>query len=276
MNDNRQTPNIVVCNSLISACASAGQWELALCLLEKMQVFTLEMDIFSVSGAINACEKGGEWRRALHLCNNLLKIRLAPNVVAISSAITACAKASRWEISLFLLHSMGELQVQANAFSYSSVMSGCQKVGSWHQALELFRQMPTAGLVPDVVSCNAAFQGIARWEMASQLVDEMDKKQVPVNELSFNSAIGACATVNEVAAVQATAQSQSLSVTVLRGLKEPSNSARCMSYASGFQTVSGNFIDLLFGLFLQGHVLDSQGSSCEKQTNKNDNLGIPY
>ena len=108
----RQPLNTLVCNALVSACASAGRWRLALAFLEEMASLSLEMDIFSWSCAIDACEKGGEWQRALHLCNRLHEMHLAPNVVAMSSAMSACAKASRWEISLLLLGSMSEFRVQ--------------------------------------------------------------------------------------------------------------------------------------------------------------------
>ena len=218
----RQGFNILVGNALISACAAAGQWRLVLALLEEMSSVSLEMDIFGWSGAIHACETGGEWRLALHLCNHVQKIRLEPNVVSISSAMSACAKASRWELSLLLLFSMSELRVKPNEFSFSAIMAGCQKVGSWPQALHLFGRMFDAALVPDVISCNAAIEGLAQWELASHLVEAMRKRSVPVNELTFNSAIGACSKVNELTRVEATAETQSQSVRLLRDLQPKS------------------------------------------------------
>ena len=217
----RQPLNTLVCNALVSACASAGRWRLALAFLEEMASLSLEMDIFSWSCAIDACEKGGEWQRALHLCNRLHEMHLAPNVVAMSSAMSACAKASRWEISLLLLGSMSEFRVQPNSFSFSAIMAGCQKLGGWHQALYLFRSMSDAALEPDVVSCNAAIEGLAQWEVASHLVYEMDGRGIPVNELSFNTAVGACSKVSEFVRVQAIAQTQSQSEGALTELGRP-------------------------------------------------------
>ena len=227
MVEQRQPLNILVCNALVSACASAGRWRLALAFLEEMARLSLEMDVFSWSCAIDACEKAGEWQLALHLCSHLHEMHLGPNVVAMSSAMSACAKASRWEISMLLLGSMSELRVQPNTFSFSAIMAGCQKLGSWHQALYLFRSMSDAALEPDVVSCNAAIEGLAQWEVASHLVNQMDRRSIPVNELSFNTAIGACSKVSELIRVQAIAQTQSQSESALTGLGRPKSKTKC-------------------------------------------------
>ena len=213
---------MLVYNSLLAACASAGQWRPAVELLGRMSALSLEMDIFSLSSTINACEKGGEWQRALHLCTIIPRLHLAPNVVAVSSAMSACAKASRWQLSLLLLRSMSELRVQPNAFSFSAVMAGCQRVSSWHQSLYLLSRMFFAGLVPDVVSCNAAIEGLATWEVATHLVDEMEQRGIAVNELSFNTAISACSRVGQVTRVKAAEQTQSQSVSVLTNLQAQS------------------------------------------------------
>ena len=232
MVEQRQPLNILVCNALVSACASAGRWRHALAFLEEMARLSLEMDVFSWSCAIDACEKAGEWQLALHLCSHLHEMHLAPNVVAMSSAMSACAKASRWEISMLLLGSMSELRVQPNTFSFSAIMAGCQKLGSWHQALYLFRRMSDAALEPDVVSCNAAIEGLAQWEVASHLVNQMDRRSIPVNELSFNTAIGACSKVSELIRVQAIAQTQSQSESTLTGLGRPKSIKKVWSVPS--------------------------------------------
>ena len=57
----------VTCNSAISACGRASEWQQALGLLELMEKKLLEADTISCNSAISACEKAGKWQEALSI-----------------------------------------------------------------------------------------------------------------------------------------------------------------------------------------------------------------
>ena len=83
-------PNLVMCNGLLSACQTAGQWQRAVTILAEM------------------AEK---WR-------------LQPDLISYVTAMTAIngQDGDNWEVALQLLHCMGENQVEARGGVERSVI----------------------------------------------------------------------------------------------------------------------------------------------------------
>ena len=57
--------NNITDSAAISACEKGGQWQMALQLMEDMQVKGFPAHTITYSAAISACEKGGQWQGAL-------------------------------------------------------------------------------------------------------------------------------------------------------------------------------------------------------------------
>ena len=127
----RVVPNTVSYNSLISACGTGFQWELALHVLGDMRA---PKDRLSFSSAITACEKVGRWVIALSLLVQL-SILQRPDAIAYNSAVSVCENAGQWKQAGQLLVCMRASRVMPTVVTYSAVISACAKAQQWQWAL---------------------------------------------------------------------------------------------------------------------------------------------
>lgn len=77
---------------MISACAKAGQWRVALGALAAMMQSQLETDTITYNAVISACEKGGEWARALVLLGVMVPRMVFPDNISYNAAVSACGR----------------------------------------------------------------------------------------------------------------------------------------------------------------------------------------
>lgn len=191
------SPELISCNSLLSCCAQAGQWQLSLHVLHVlMPQLRVDPNVISFSCAISACDKAkSAWNVALALLQWMWKQRVTPNVISFSSAMSACEKCSRWEQALELLGAQLKWDILPDGVSYNSAISACEKAAKWELALLVSDEMPKAQLSPDVVTYNsaiAACESCGVWATALELLDFMDQASVMPDLISFSSAITAC------------------------------------------------------------------------------------
>lgn len=93
------TPNwcTVGCNSCLSACEKAGEWQQATKMLELL--VNLEMaDLISFNALLSACEKGNSWSAALHLLKDMEDRELTPDVISYSAVVSAAEKGASLEL----------------------------------------------------------------------------------------------------------------------------------------------------------------------------------
>ncbi|CAJ1330067.1 unnamed protein product [Effrenium voratum] len=169
-----------------SACV--GDWRCASLVLREMSQQMLEAGAPSHNAAISAFEKAGEWPSALSLLGDM-KARRFCDTISFNSAISASAE---WPSALAVLQSMTKSALLPDAVSYGAAISACEKASCWPWALWLLGAMEQE----DVVACSAAISALekaSRWAEAVDLLAAMADRQVPPNDISFNSAISACA-----------------------------------------------------------------------------------
>ena len=95
-----------MCNALISACASAGQWHLALSLLEEMSRLAVRTSTVSYNAAAEACQKASSWAGAMHILGCMQKGTLQIDVITLSLVGSTCASTGQSQILQGLLSSM--------------------------------------------------------------------------------------------------------------------------------------------------------------------------
>ncbi|CAJ1445510.1 unnamed protein product, partial [Effrenium voratum] len=167
-----------------SACV--GDWRCASLVLREMSQQMLEAGAPSHNAAISAFEKAGEWPSALSLLGDM-KARRFCDTISFNSAASA-----EWPSALAVLQSMTKSALLPDAVSYGAAISACEKASCWPWALWLLGAMEQE----DVVACSAAISALekaSRWAEAVDLLAAMADRQVPPNDISFNSAISACA-----------------------------------------------------------------------------------
>ncbi|CAE8642904.1 unnamed protein product, partial [Polarella glacialis] len=191
-------------NAAMAACSRAGQWQVALELLQAVheKLGSLAPSAISYSTAIGACAQAGQWQLALELLFGFSD----PDEFMYGAAISACEKGGgQWDKALGLLShlSMASRRIPLNVIIHNSAISACEKAGRWRCALELLHGMPRRKLTPNVVSYSAAAsacekgaqaQGLlsSQWRIAMILLNNMQELRVTSNAITYNSAISTC------------------------------------------------------------------------------------
>ena len=85
--------NVVTYSAAISACEKAGQWQVALKLLELMVASHVQPNVISYNAVISACTQGSQWEQALNLFEPMSLNRVWPNNVSYNAAMSACGRA---------------------------------------------------------------------------------------------------------------------------------------------------------------------------------------
>ena len=161
-----------------SACISASRWQCGIQLLTQMRMCRVPLTLVSFNALIRESDKAQAWPLALALLS-------APrrNVVSFGSAMSACQNALRWDQALELMASMELQRQRANAVSHNSVLSACEKGSRWQLALFLLHQMPQALLKQEQdLLLKAAFKLLLS-----------SFKLLFKDELSFGACVSACA-----------------------------------------------------------------------------------
>ncbi|CAK9020895.1 unnamed protein product [Durusdinium trenchii] len=210
-------------NAALSACASCGQFEAALQLLEQMDasqvpksyatasaaivacgrrwpwalhfLASMPRNTFSYSAAISACEKAGNWSVMLLLLEDMLLERVPWNVVTCSACIAACEKGREWRRALQMLRQMRAAEVEPNTFSYNSAISACERGSQLTNALELLQEMDRVEIRQDVVTYGSAIFACehgGQWHTALKLLEEMGGRHIEKNCVTCNAALSAC------------------------------------------------------------------------------------
>lgn len=215
-----------------------GGWHLVMGLMAEMREYGIAPDVFTFSTAITACGRAGQWKLALSLLDEMAQgeaeDQLAPDVVAINSAISACGRAGQWEIAVELLERMttadgrlvgstaslvnddytapdslqessyatlaaafregghndgnardvcnddgiaGPAWPVADAISFNSAVEACSKAGHWRSGMSLLPRMLQARIRPDIRTCAsilACLRAGGQWERSLEFLEEME------------------------------------------------------------------------------------------------------
>ena len=105
MEEERCLANVISCNSAISACGDASEWQAASCLLEMMmgQPGQLEPNVVSCNAMLSACANANVWQQTLAWLGWAVSRSLEVDVITCNAVVSACEDAGRWQQSLMLL-----------------------------------------------------------------------------------------------------------------------------------------------------------------------------
>eukprot|EP00543_Licmophora_paradoxa_P009771 CAMPEP_0202461078 /NCGR_PEP_ID=MMETSP1360-20130828/47667_1 /ASSEMBLY_ACC=CAM_ASM_000848 /TAXON_ID=515479 /ORGANISM="Licmophora paradoxa, Strain CCMP2313" /LENGTH=522 /DNA_ID=CAMNT_0049082991 /DNA_START=131 /DNA_END=1696 /DNA_ORIENTATION=- len=157
-------PDIVSFNSVISACANQSRWKDALRILDKChRTPGVDPDIITYTNAMRACAKGGNPERALMLLQVVKDKGLRLDNYCYAAVIDACAKGKMWKRALELLEEMREQHgITPNEIAYSVTITACGNGGQWKKSLELLEQMKSLGLNVNLITYNAVITALSK------------------------------------------------------------------------------------------------------------------
>jgi pentatricopeptide repeat domain-containing protein 1 len=108
---------------VIGALAKKLQWRRALQLLDVMDENHVPMTVVTYNTVISACARAGEVGMAKSLLVKMRKQGLTPNTISFNAVMSACASTSRWRDALSILDQCHrEPGVYPDIITYTSAM----------------------------------------------------------------------------------------------------------------------------------------------------------
>jgi pentatricopeptide repeat domain-containing protein 1 len=196
------TPNAVVYNAAVSACARAAvpQPETAWRLLDQAVAANIPLTVVGYNAALSAAARAGDYLTALQLFESMLDpaktTAPSPDQVTYGTVLAACEKSGKWRQVLQYADQMQDAGYLLDGLAATSALKACQQLGLAGQAVEYLQKMKesadqpvverkTAGWQvagrrrplrgPDSVAYTLAISACARggaWQQGIQLLDE--------------------------------------------------------------------------------------------------------
>lgn len=141
---------------------------------------------------------GGPWRKWEMAVSLLEKIQISsfsPEIAALNAVITACARAQELAQCKLVLDTMKGESVQPDAVTCAQLIGGCCQRGLWEQALLILgraRDLSVASMSTCEEGLKACFRG-RQPRLALLLLAEMDRMPTGVSTPAINTAIATCA-----------------------------------------------------------------------------------
>jgi pentatricopeptide repeat protein len=133
-------PDSVMLGCLLKALALHGDWFESLILLHSG---IAKPNIIAYNTVLHACAKAGEVDLCLGLLNSMYSRDHCPrpNVVSFTTVIGAFAPSGNWHQVLSLLNQMKETNISANAFTLTAASNAMLAGGKWRESIKLLDEI---------------------------------------------------------------------------------------------------------------------------------------
>ena len=119
---------VVTYNTVISACARAGEVGTAKNLLQKMKRNGVQPNIISFNSVMTACVTTSRWKDALHildLCHR--EPGAQPDIITYTNAMRACSRGGNTNRALTLLQVVKDKKLPIDNYCYAAVIDGTRR-----------------------------------------------------------------------------------------------------------------------------------------------------
>jgi len=190
-------PNTYTYSALISACSSAGDWDLAVDVFHRMKTAATSdprcrPNQVTFNAIISASERGGHYDVCLACFQDMMNTEYSPDSVTYCSAINACQKLGRWEEAERILSVMHSHRFVASLGIYSTMIDHYATHSSWEAALDLFLTMQMLGQSVDARCCHGlmlALEAGQQPDMAFQLIEAMWDNDICIETSMYVTAL---------------------------------------------------------------------------------------
>ena len=198
-NDPSVMPTHHTYNSVLRACAEAGQARAAQSLLSRMLRNGVEPSSFHFGNVISACARGGELRRVMMYMTQMQQRGLQPDKKTFTTCLSACARENQLNRALSLIERMYKLEVAPDVATYNVLLQACDKQSKFDVIYQLIESMPELGVEPNLVNYNTAVRSLCRgadadYKHAASLLSKMRQRDVAPTFSTYRAAINGSAT----------------------------------------------------------------------------------
>lgn len=125
MDDLHIQKTVVTYNTVISACARAGEVGTAKNVLAKMKQSGVKPNIISFNSLMAACASTSRWKDALSILDQCHREPgVQPDIITYTNAMRACAKGRQTNRALALLQVVKDMKLPIDAYCYTAVIDG--------------------------------------------------------------------------------------------------------------------------------------------------------
>ncbi|CAE7250134.1 unnamed protein product [Symbiodinium sp. CCMP2592] len=164
---------------VMAALGRRKAWQESLGLLVQAAGDSIKLNVILLNSVISACQRAARWQAALSLAVHAFEWSLQADIVSYNSAATACAAcaskvpALSWQLALATLMCAENSLLQTDARSFTAIMQGCTRLGDWPACLVFLRSMMGRKLDVDAFACGAAVSACdtaGQWKWALYLL----------------------------------------------------------------------------------------------------------
>ena len=145
----------------------------------------LEPNVYTYGALMNAISRSGDIDLALQVLQQmqLPTSTVRPNVVVYQSAITAAANAARADISLQLLDDARKNRIDITVIGYNAAITAASRSNNYTLAIELLRRMQSDPTLPSPDSVTygtvmAACEHGNQWQLVLQFAEEIENNTI--------------------------------------------------------------------------------------------------
>mmetsp|Transcript_5001 Transcript_5001/g.18712 ORF Transcript_5001/g.18712 Transcript_5001/m.18712 type:complete len:412 (-) Transcript_5001:59-1294(-) len=191
-----QTVHRKIWNTMLKACANAGDFIRARGIFEEMLQRRVQPNVPTFGKLIEASAKAGQEVEAKHWFVLLKSSDLSPSHVVYSSLIDAAAKSANVDSARTWLSEMKANCLTPNKVTYSALLNVAAKSGDLSLAEMWFRMMQDGHVKPDVISYTAiltAYAKVSDTQSLERRFHDMSNSGVPVDACVLNVMVDAFA-----------------------------------------------------------------------------------
>ena len=142
-----------------------------------------------IATAMNICGSAGQWTVAVSLLERMQSLSAIPNIVTFGTAMQCLEQNCSWLEVIQLFSWMHTLRMSPNVYTYSMLMSSLEKGGMWRQVFDTFAEMKDSKILPTSVSYDVLVRSCQDWQVASHVLDSMRKEQVHPTVRTLNACL---------------------------------------------------------------------------------------
>lgn len=194
--ENSISGTLMTYDLLVSTFVQCGQSELAIAAYQEMLLNGLNPSEDIMKAIIASCTKEGRWEFALATFRRMLSAGMKPNIIVFNSIINSLGKAGEDELAFRMYHLLTSSGLEPDQYTWSALLSALYRSGRCWDALELFQGIKSKhSSVLNSHLYNIALMSCERlgqWEHALQLLWMMEKNGLQISVVSYNHVIRAC------------------------------------------------------------------------------------
>eukprot|EP00435_Cladocopium_sp_Y103_P015872 s3333_g3.t3 len=184
-----EPPNLIRHTMAMRSCAHSSLWRMAtrIFFADAVRIWDLEPDIVSCGTIMGACKKN--WQRSLRLVCWAEDHDLRISSTLLGQAVSACKETLLWRVAGEILNLASGRDVLPDLKTHTAMLGAC--ADRWDRSLECMSEMEVLRLPVDQVSRNSAMNACARtgsWRRTLSmrgLDEEMDQSSLSTCQNAF-------------------------------------------------------------------------------------------